>query len=237
MTTTTTNISITQTDFNELCTSPSGILWENAFVLIGVRHEYEGAQGRCALYIGNVSQSPLNHVCAVLSPVDHLRIHTEATEGLLEQQGCTVGVGTQAKLLLLVQVLAPFDDAPAIRVLYETPDGITQEHVLKLPIVTTCFTTPLVLGLQSFKNQWHELEELECRDIIKHVPANEAYMESIADIVESLNFERCWPCDDTPWSVSGASVFSTAAKNVHGQPVSVQCLVRIEADHKHRAIR
>jgi len=230
--------NIARKEFNDLCTSPSGILLENSSVIIGVRQEYEGAEGRVTVYIGNVSQAPLHNIRVSLDSVDHLRIQTEATEGLLEKQGCTIAVGTQAKLLLLVEVLAPFDDAPAIRVMYRTENGMNQEHHLKLPIVTSCFMTPLMLELQVFKNQWHAFENQECRTILKSVQANQECMKHIAELIHKLNLERCYACDDTPWSVSGASVFHTSAKDVNGHAVNVECLVRIEADHHHhRAVR
>eukprot|EP00957_Ditylum_brightwellii_P152129 11583041-Ditylum_brightwellii.AAC.1 len=31
--------------FSNLCTSPSGVLFENALLQVGVKHEYVGAQG------------------------------------------------------------------------------------------------------------------------------------------------------------------------------------------------
>jgi AP-2 complex subunit alpha len=230
-------MTTTRKEFNELCTSPSGILLENSSVLIGVRQEYDGAQGEVTIFIGNVSNAPLNNVRAILNQVDHLRIQTHATEGLLEQQGCTIAAGTQAKLLLLVEVVAPFDDSPVIRVIFQSQDGMNQEHSLRLPIVATCFTTPLTFQMEVFKNQWHVLEEYESRNILKGVPVNEAYMQHLADIVKSLHFERCLACDDTPWSVTGACLFPTAAKDLNGNSVNVECLVRIEADHRHRALR
>lgn len=227
----------TQSDFTELCASPSGILLETSSVLIGARQEFEGAQGRIIVYIGNLSKAPLSNVHVRFDPGDHLRIQREATEGLLEHEGCTVAKGTQAKLTLLIEVLAPFEDGPALRVFFRTGDGVSHEHFLRLPILVTCFMTPVKLDLQTFRSQWHALESHECRIILKSVPANPSYMKHIAEIIQKLNLERCQACDDTPWSVSGAGVFHTAAKDVNGNKVDVQCLVRIEADHQHRAVR
>lgn len=227
----------TEQDFNELCTSPSGILLENAFILIGVREEYEGARGCVALYFGNESKTPLTDVRVLLDPVDHLQIKVkEATEGLLEhEQGCTISVGTQAKLVLTVEVQAPFDYAPTMRVMFRSKDGMNHEHYLRLPIVATSFMTPLPLDLQDFKYQWNLMEDKECVTVLKHVPANHACMKRIAGIITKLNLEHCTACDDTPWSVSGASLFHTTN---NGIAVNVLCMVRIEADHrKHRALR
>ena len=90
---------------------------------VGVKHEYVGAQGRISVFFGNLSKSPLTHFRTVVDEVDHLRIQKQGTQGLLDESetgGCTVAVRTQAKLLLLVEVTAPFDDAPAMRVVFDT---------------------------------------------------------------------------------------------------------------------
>ena len=216
---------------------PRVYYWRTSSVLIGVRQEYEGAQGRITVYLGNVSEAPLNNVRVTLDLVDHLRLQTEATEGLLKQEGCTIVTGSQAKLALLIEVLAPFEHGPAIRVFYRSGHGVNHEHFLPLPIIVTCFMTPVTLDLHAFRDQWHALESQECRTILKSIPANQSYMKHIAEIIQKLNLEQCQACDDTPWSVSGAAVFHTAAKDVNGNKVNVQCLVRIEADIQHRALR
>ena len=206
-------------------------------MLVGVRQEYKGAQGRISVYFGNASRAPLTNFRVILEQVDHLRIQIEATEGLLDD-GCNIAPGTQAKLLLLLQVMAPFSDVPSIRIMFHTNNGINHhEHHLRLPVIAICFMEPIVLEMQNFKNQWHVLEQQECRDILKHVPANHAYMNHIADLIKGLNFGRCLACDDTQWSVTGAAVLHTAAKDLNGNNVNVLCLVRIEADHQHRALR
>ena len=58
--------------------------------------------------------------------------------------GCTVAVRTQAKLQLMVEVTAPFDDAPALRVTFER-DGVQYDYPLRLPIVATCFMEAVTL--------------------------------------------------------------------------------------------
>ena len=141
------------TNFNELCTSPSGILLENASILIGVREEYDGARGCVAIYFGNESKSPLSNVRVLLDPVDDLEMHVqEATDGLLEhQEGCTIAVATQAKLVVTVKVNGPFDYAPGMRVMFRSVDGMNHEHYVRLPVVVTSFMTPVALKLQDFQ--------------------------------------------------------------------------------------
>ena len=93
--------------FSNLCTSASGVLFENSLLQVGVKHEYVGAQGRISVFFGNLSKTPLLHFRAIVDEPDHLRIQKQGTQGLLddsEDGGCSVQVRTQAKLLLLVEV-------------------------------------------------------------------------------------------------------------------------------------
>lgn len=237
--------------FSNLCTSQSGVLFENALLQVGVKHEYVGAQGRISVFFGNVSsnssQSPLHHFRVIVDEVEHLRMQKQGTQGLLDEDengGCTVAIRTQAKLLLLVEVTAPFDDAPAMRVMFETEDGTRHEYPLRLPVVATCFMEPVTLEPGAFMQRWRSLEgqDRECQEVIR-APANappidEDYMNRIAQIItDGLKFGRCHGCDPTPWTVSGAATFRTGARDLNGSNINVGCLVRVEANPQAGAFR
>jgi AP-2 complex subunit alpha len=88
--------------FSNLCTSPSGVLFENSLLQVGVKHEYVGAQGRISVFFGNLGKGPLQHFRAIVDESDHLKMQKQGTQGLLDDSddgGCTVAVRTQAKLL------------------------------------------------------------------------------------------------------------------------------------------
>jgi len=233
--------------FSNLCTSPSGVLFENALLQVGVKHEYQGSQGRITVFFGNLGSNLLKHFRVSIDDCDHLRLQKQGTEGLLDDEeggGCSVAVRTQAKLLLLVEVMAPFDDAPAMRVKFETTEGIKHEYPLRLPIVATCFMEPVTLEAGAFMQRWKSLEgqERECQEIVK-APQNapdidEEYMDRIAAIVtDGLKFGRCAGCDPTPWTISGAATFRTGSKDKNGNNINVGCLVRVEANPQARAFR
>ena len=233
--------------FSNLCTSPSGVLFENALLQVGVKHEYVGAQGRISIFFGNLSKAPLTHFRAIVEESDHLRVQKQGTQGLLddsEDGGCTVAVRTQAKLLLLVEVQAPFDDAPPMRIMFETEEGEVHEYPLRLPIVATCFMEPVTLEPSAFMQRWKSLEgnDRECQEVVKAPPSapsiDEEYMDRVAKIITSgLKFGRCAGCDPTPWTVSGAATFRTAAKDQNGNNINVGCLVRVEANPQAGAFR
>jgi AP-2 complex subunit alpha len=232
--------------FSNLCTSPSGVLFENALLQVGVKHEYVGAQGRISVFFGNLSSAPLDNFKVNIDDCDHLRMQKQGTDGLFDEggPGCTVAVRTQAKLLLMVEVTAPFDDAPAMRISFDTAEGERHEYPLRLPIVATCFMEPVTLEPGAFMQRWKSLEgqDRECQEVVKAPPnapkIDEEYMQRIAKIItDGLKFGRCQGCDPTPWTVSGAATFRTGAKDLNGNNINVGCLVRVEANPQAGAFR
>jgi len=228
--------------FSNLCTSSSGVLFENQLLQVGLKHEYNGCQGKVQVFFGNLSGSSLtNFKCDVDQP-GHLELKMQGTPGLLES-GCIVAVRSQAKLLILVEVKAPFDDAPAMRISFES-DGERHVYPLRLPIVATCFMDPLILDAGAFMQRWKSLDgqERECQEVVKasqnSTPIDEECMLRIARIItEGLKFGRCQGCDPTPWTISGAATFRTGAKDSNGNNINVGCLVRVEANPQAGAYR
>lgn len=233
--------------FSNLCTSSSGVLFENSLVQVGVKHEYVGSQGRVSVFFGNLGEEPLKYFKIRVDDCEHLRMSKQGTDGLLDEDedgGCSVAIRTQAKLLLLVEVMAPFDDAPAMIVTFQTAEGERHEYPLRLPIVATCFMEPVTLEANAFMQRWKSLEgqERECQEVVKapqnSPPIDEKHMRRISLIMtEGLNFGRCEGCDPTPWTISGAATFRTGAKDKNGNNINVGCLVRVEANPQAAAFR
>eukprot|EP00594_Rhizosolenia_setigera_P012913 CAMPEP_0178977564 /NCGR_PEP_ID=MMETSP0789-20121207/24565_1 /TAXON_ID=3005 /ORGANISM="Rhizosolenia setigera, Strain CCMP 1694" /LENGTH=640 /DNA_ID=CAMNT_0020666989 /DNA_START=931 /DNA_END=2853 /DNA_ORIENTATION=- len=230
--------------FSNLCTNPSGVLFENQVLQVGVKHEYQGSQGRISLFFGNLSSTELINFRVQVDDCEHLRIQKQGTPGLLDEGGCTVAVRTQAKLMILLEVMAPFDDAPAMRISFTSDRNSRHEYPLRLPIVATCFMEPVTLEPAAFMQRWKSLEgqDRECQEVVKAppniVPIDEDHMQKIAHMItEGLKFGRCRGCDPTPWTVSGAATFRTGAKDQNGNNINVGCLVRVEANPQAGAFR
>ena len=235
--------------FSNLCTSPSGVLFENSLLQVGVKHEYVGAQGRISIFFGNLHSTPLHNFKVKVDQPEHLRTQMQGTQDLLDDgesgtAGCTVAVKTQAKLLMLVEVTSPFDDVPSIRITFETEEGERHDYPLRLPIVATCFMEPVNLDPGAFMQRWKSLEgpDRECQEVMRLPPnsngIDEAYMDRVRGIiVDGLKFGRCQGVDPTPWTVSGAATFRTGAKDMNGNNINVGCLVRVEANPQANAFR
>lgn len=129
--------------FSNLCTSPSGVLFENKLLQVGLKHQYDKSQGRISVFFGNLTTTTLEKFQCQIDQSEHLRMQAQGTPGLMDN-GCNIAIRTQAKLLLSVEVTAPYDDAPALRVTFES-DGVLHDYPLRLPIVATCFMEPVTL--------------------------------------------------------------------------------------------
>ena len=172
----------------------------------------------------------------------------QGTQGLIDEgddeEGCSIENKTQAKMLLLVEVTAPFDDAPSMRITFETEEGERHDYPLRLPLVATCFMEPVNLDPGAFMQRWKSLEgqDRECQEVMRLPPnssgIDEEYMNRVSNIImNGLKFGRCEGVDPTPWTVSGAATFRTGAKDVNGNNINVGCLVRVEANPKANAFR
>ena len=235
--------------FSNLTTSPSGVLFENSVLQVGVKHEYVGAQGRLSLFFGNLHESHLTNFKVRIDQPEHLRMQMQGTQNLLDDgeydsPGCTVATKTQAKLLILAEVTAPFDDAPSMRITFDTEEGEHHDYPLRLPLVATCFMEPVNLDPGAFMQRWKSLEgqDRECQEVLKlppNAPAiDEDYMDRVSNIIiNGFKFGRCAGVDPTPWTVSGAATFRTGAKDMNGNNINVGCLVRVEANPKANAFR
>eukprot|EP01082_Thalassiosira_pseudonana_P014360 g12945.t1 g12945 contig7:511639-514668(+) len=235
--------------FSNLCTSPSGVLFENSLLQVGVKHEYVGAQGRISVFFGNLHSTSLHNFKVKVDQPDHLRMQMQGTQDLLDDGeydsvGCSVAAKTQAKLMILVEVTAPFDDAPSMRISFDTEEGEHHDYPLRLPLVATCFMEPVNLDPGAFMQRWKSLEgeERECQEVMKLPPTSsgidEEYMDRVSKIiVDGLKFGRCHGVDPTPWTVSGAATFRTGATDMNGNNINVGCLIRVEANPKANAFR
>jgi hypothetical protein len=60
--------------FQKLCQADSGVLYEDAFLQIGVKQQYAGPQGRLLLFLGNKHTAPLTALALTLQPPPGLRL-------------------------------------------------------------------------------------------------------------------------------------------------------------------
>lgn len=220
-----------RSSFAKLCSSAQGVLFQNAYVQVGLKSEYRGSQGRLQLFVGNMSGTPFNNLKIHIPEVPYLRtaISDESgPTGALTSAG-TLDANQQKRLMIMAEAIAPYADVPEVKISFET-DTETHTYPLRLPIVTTKFTELLTVNKEAFMGRWTQLAGKESQEIVATgVPGSPERMQKVASLLTSLNFGRCSEVDNAT-SVSGCGTYKTGAKDPSGKNISVGMLVRIEAN-------
>ena len=228
-----------RTAFSKLCISPAGVLFENPIIQVGVKHEYRGSQGRVQIFFGNNSaSSQMTNFKADIPSVPYLRVQAQGTDGITAGTA-TIAPKTQGKLQLMVEVLSPFADAAEIRLSFAL-DGVQYDYPLRLPVVATCFNSAVTdLDAGNFMQRWKALTgDKEQQEIVQKAGIDEAMMSKLAAAFSSgFRFSKTPGLDATPNTLSGAATFRSGAKDQNGNPITVGCLLRIEANMGAGAFR
>ena len=131
--------------------------------------------------------------------------------------------------MIMVEAIAPYSDFPALKISFQT-DSEVHMYPLRLPIVTTNFTEPLVVDKASFMGRWTQLAGKEAQEIVSTgIRGSPERMQKVAELLKALKFGRCDQVDNAT-SVSGCGTYKTGAKDGNGNNISVGMLIRIEAN-------
>ncbi len=212
-----------KTAFAKLTFQPAGVLFQDQYVQVGVKHEYRGSQGRVQLFIGNLGPAPLTDLKVDVPQVQQLRTAVQV-------ESTTVGVKEQGKVVVMTEAMAPFSDAPACTISFSSPTG-DHKYPLRLPIVVPAFCDT-VAGLTKdvFMQRWQALQEKESQEIVQiSKPVDPTVMATIAKLMTSYKFGRCADVD-TAATWTGTSTYRTGATDPNGNKISVGCLVRVEGN-------
>uniref|UniRef100_A0A7S4F9F0 AP-2 complex subunit alpha n=1 Tax=Chrysotila carterae TaxID=13221 RepID=A0A7S4F9F0_CHRCT len=156
-----------------LCLRNDGVLFEDATLQIGIKMEFNGHQGRMAVYFGNKCPAPLMSFGTQLSPCAALAIQASPVAATLNPR-------SQQQLLLNIECLDAFGEGPQLAVRFmggSTP----QPLVVPLPIIATKFVAPLRVEGADFFRRWKTLDGKEQQQIFKltAMPLAEALVERV----------------------------------------------------------
>ncbi|KAH3746252.1 Adaptor protein complex AP-2 alpha subunit [Pelomyxa schiedti] len=138
----------TQMFWRRLCVAAEGVLYQDSTLQIGVKSEYQQAEGRVVLFFGNSTTMPLNQFTVTLQKVTYLTIKPGALANVIPSKA-------QIQYPLEITCLREFPDTPTMQVSYSTI-GRTASFVIPLPIFLSKFMyakpTPAPEFLQTWKN-------------------------------------------------------------------------------------
>lgn len=152
-----------------------GVLHEDDTVQIGVKMEFNGHQGRMALYFGNKMLVPMAQLGTQLSPCTALAFQSQPL-------AATVQPRTQQQQLFQMECLGPLGDGPQIAVRFMGAGGPVQ-LVLRMPITCAKFFQPLRIDGADFFRRWKLFDGKESQQIfkLKENPPPEASVQGVLE--------------------------------------------------------
>ncbi|KAL1523477.1 hypothetical protein AB1Y20_018415 [Prymnesium parvum] len=145
--------------FTALCLRNDGVLHEDANLQIGIKMEFQGHQGRLALYFGNKTTAPLVSVATQYSPSPALNVVTSPLPAMVNPRA-------QAQQMLNLECLGPYGEPIQLALRFSTASG-PQQLMLPLPLPATKFLQPLTVDGPEFFRRWKGLEGKEKQEVFK----------------------------------------------------------------------
>ena len=208
--------------FNDLLVKAGGILYEDGIIQLGLKSEYTGSSGKCAIFIGNKSAVPLKDLSCKVQQQNTLQI-------VLSNPTNYVAPGAQVQLIFEAQLLALPAEAPQLSISYFS-DSPVALPILRLPIVASKFMEPILMGGNDFFGRWKQIggPPKEAQEVLK-VPTVIGTAE-LKTACSSSNFGVLDGIDPNPNNVTLGCV-------LHTKGVKIGCLGRIEVNVEQKMYR
>lgn len=135
----------------KLQTVDNGLLYEDPYIQIGVKSQWQGNQGRVMFYLGNKHDAELSSFAMELTPVPGLNSRLAAVPPAL-------GAKKQVQVLLELAAAGGFGGAPVLTLRYAIGGVGAVDQRLTLPYGVHKFCQPwAVANPQEFFAKWHEV--------------------------------------------------------------------------------
>jgi AP-2 complex subunit alpha len=200
---------------------PSGILYEDEYVQIGVKKSITGASGSFSLFFGNKMAVPIVGLKVRVPEFPALKVE-------LGDFSASVSVGAQGAVPFSIECMAPFVDSAPLQVSFISNPGTGHAYALRVPVGASTFCEPVELPGPDFKTRWTALAGAPKEATAVITPKNgDVSLESAKTVLGRIgmsNVEAGAP------GATGASSFRTRATAPTGQFISVGCLAMIIPD-------
>ncbi|KAL1200907.1 AP-2 complex subunit alpha-2 [Cardamine amara subsp. amara] len=202
--------------FHALCLKDSGVLYEDPYIQIGVKAEWQGHHGRLTLFLGNKNTSPLTSVQAIILPPAHLKLELSLVPD-------TIPPRAQVQCPLEVMNFRPSRDVAVLDFSYKFGTSLVSAK-LRLPAVLNKFLQPLQLTSEEFFPQWRSLSgpPLKLQEVVRGV--RPLALPEMENLFNSFRVTICPGLDPNPNNLVASTTFYS--ENTR----AMLCLARIETD-------
>ena len=206
--------------FTNLLINPNGVLYEEAFIQIGIKSEYQTNFGRLALFFGNKTTLPLLDFKARMVGDEYLKIN------VLETCPGTIPASTQLHQMYSIEAVAIPTIVPSLEVTF-TVSGQPRQILLKAPVILTKFMSPCVMSSPDYLSRYKQIGGGEKETQITISPPSGLNLDTVRKVIEGLGFAVLDGIDPNPANLVFASIFVATTIGKIG------CLGRIESNSEH----
>ncbi|XP_052184926.1 AP-2 complex subunit alpha-1-like isoform X2 [Diospyros lotus] len=206
--------------FRALCLKDSGVLYEDPYIQIGIKAEWQAHQGRVVLFLGNKNTAPLLSVQALILPPSHLMMELSLVPE-------TIPPRAQVQCPLEIINLQPSRDLAVLDFSYKFGTHVINVK-LRLPAVLNKFLQPISVSAEEFFPQWRSLSgaPLKLQEVVKGVrPMSLAEM---ANLLNSFRLMISPGLDPNANNLVASTTFYSESTQ------AMLCLIRIETDPTDR---
>ncbi|CAI9269039.1 unnamed protein product [Lactuca saligna] len=207
--------------FYALCLKDIGVLYEDPYIQIGIKAEWQKHYGRIVLFIGNKNASaPLESVHVVILPLPHLKLELSLVPE-------TIAPRAQVQCPLEVINLNPSCDVAVLDFSYKFQKKLVINR-LRLPIVLNKFLNPIQVSVENFFSQWRSLAgpPLKLQQVVRGV--RPISLKEMENLFNSLRLMVCQGLDTSVNNIVASTTFYSQSTG------AMLCLVRIETDPADR---
>ena len=213
--------------FSALLTKPAGVLYEDAYVQLGVKRVFTGATGRITLFVGNK--------CGVQLSAFRVRVVPGGAALKAEVEGdvpSAVAAKAQVQIPIVLEAMQPFTEPPALQVSFISTPGTGHAYGLRVPVALPAFCEPIALPPADYKTRWGALAGAPKEVTAVITPGSGGGAVSMAAAIDALGRVNMSNIEAGAPGATGACTFRTRtpAPGGGGGFISVGCLAKAIPD-------
>lgn len=203
--------------FATLCRGPSGILYEDANLQVGIKMSAQGSGAQLGIFLGNQSRGTLERIVCVIPPTPSFNFTMSEPPSFLER-------GLQVQITLLATCVVPSSRPPVLQLGYSLPGGMgTLARTLDLPLVPTKFCQPVDIPSTVFTTRWSQVVGAPFK--LSQQVQSTASVQDVVGLLGDLQMRILSGVDDTLGIVCAACVFHCGAPPNSRQ---IPCMIKVE---------
>ncbi|KAJ3324497.1 hypothetical protein HDV06_006908 [Boothiomyces sp. JEL0866] len=208
-------------NYKKLLSQPNGILYEDNFLQIGVKAEYQGHLGRLAIFFGNKTKLSFTNF-SVQEKFDSITIE------VADRVASIVPATTQLHQMYNVQCDSPKFISPSITIQFYC-DGDFIQIPLTLPLTLTKFVSNCVLSSSDFFSRWKQIGGAP-KEVQLTVTTTAVEIDMVSKLIAGASFSILQDVDPNPDNIAFAGIFSSSKGKVG-------CLGRVESNRDYQMYR